>query len=102
ESRGLPGGCPFIGAAAELDDRPGPLRDFLVSTQRDAISSMATAARIAVEEGHFKADLDVDQFSHDVYSALLAYHHFRRLLEDPQAARRARFAFHALLDQAHA
>ena len=100
EERSLPGGCPFFGAAAELDDRPGPLRDFLVSNQRDALSAMVTAARIAVQEGHFSGDVDVEQFSHDVYSTLLAYHHFSRLLDDPKAADRARTAFEALLDAA--
>ena len=29
--RSLPGGCPLIAASIELDDRPGPLRDFLVA-----------------------------------------------------------------------
>lgn len=100
EARSLPGGCPFIGAAAELDDRPGPLRDFLVSNQKDALSAMVTASRIAVQEGHFRDALDVEQFAHDVYSILLAYHHFSRLLEDPHAADRARRAFEELLDRA--
>src|SRR5690242_1048156 len=30
----LPGGCVFMHAAAELDDRPGPARDALVGQQR--------------------------------------------------------------------
>ncbi|MEO1084500.1 MAG: helix-turn-helix domain-containing protein [Acidobacteriota bacterium] len=100
EARSIPGGCPFIGAAAELDDRPGPLRDFLVSNQKDALSAMVTASRIAVGEGHFRDDLDVEQFAHDVYSILLAYHHFSRLLDDPRAADRARRAFEDLLARA--
>ncbi|MEO1370063.1 MAG: hypothetical protein AAFX50_23015, partial [Acidobacteriota bacterium] len=100
EARSLPGGCPFIGAAAELDDRPGPLRDFLVSNQKDALSAMVTATRIAVQEGHFRNELDVEQFAHDVYSILLAYHHFSRLLDDPRAADRARKAFEELLNRA--
>src|SRR5262249_47870834 len=33
-SSSLPGGCPFIAAAVELDDRPGPARDFIVQSQR--------------------------------------------------------------------
>ncbi|MEM1180528.1 MAG: TetR/AcrR family transcriptional regulator [Acidobacteriota bacterium] len=100
EARSLPGGCPFVGAAAELDDRPGPLRDYLVSNQKDALAAMITATRIAVQEGHFRADVDVDQFAHDVYSTLLAYHHFSRLLDDPLAADRARRAFEGLIHNA--
>ena len=102
ESQALPGGCPFIGAAIELDDRPGPLRDYLVATQRDALQALVTAARIAVQESHFRSDLDIEQFAHDVYSTLLAYHHFSRLLDDPCAADRARAAFDALILQARA
>lgn len=96
---GHDGGCPFIAAAAELDDRPGPLRDYLVATQRDALAGLATAARIAVDEAHFRADLDLDQFAHDFYSIVLAYHHFHRLLDDPRAADRARESFEALLER---
>jgi AcrR family transcriptional regulator len=95
-----PGGCVFVAAATELDDRPGPLRDYLVSSQRDWLSALAHAARIGVDEGHFRKDLDLDQFAHDLYSILLAYHHFHRLLHDPSGAQRARRAFDQLLRDA--
>ena len=91
------GGCPFIAASAELDDRPGPLRDYLASTQRDALAGLATAAGIAVAEGHFHDQLDVEQFAHEFYSIVLGYHHFHRLLDDPRAAERARVSFDHLL-----
>ena len=94
---GHAGGCPFIAASAELDDRPGPLRDYLVATQRDALEGLATAANIAIAEEDFRGDLDTEQFAHDFYSIVLAYHHFHRLLEDPRAAERARLSFEDLL-----
>lgn len=100
--RQLPGGCLFVSLANELDDRPGPLRDRLVAYQRDWIGTLATAARIAVEEGHFRRDLDCEQFAYDFYSIELAYHHFNRLLADPHAERRARQAFADLLTLARA
>ncbi|HEV3051234.1 MAG TPA: TetR/AcrR family transcriptional regulator, partial [Longimicrobium sp.] len=56
----LPGGCIFMHAAAELDDRPGPTRDALVQWQRQWLDALAKAARLAVEAGHFRADLDPD------------------------------------------
>jgi AcrR family transcriptional regulator len=92
-----PGGCIFIAAANELDDRPGPLRDRLVGSQRDWLQALATAARIAVEEGHFRADLDTAQFAYDLYAVILAYHHFSRLMRDPAAEARARSSFDSLL-----
>lgn len=93
----IPGGCPFIATANELDDVPGRLRDFLVQAQRDWLDVLATAARIAVEEGHLDADLDVDQFAYECYSLILSYHHFHRLLEDPHTEERCRRAFDELI-----
>lgn len=92
-----PGGCIFIATANELDDRPGPVRERLVGLQRDWLEALATAARIAVEEGHFRPGLDVRQFAYDLYAVILAYHHFSRLLQDPAAEDRARSSFESLL-----
>jgi AcrR family transcriptional regulator len=96
----LPGGCVFIALANELDDRPGPVRERLVGYQRDWMGTLATAARIAIEEGHFRADLDCEQFAYDLYAVILAYHHFNRLLRDPRAEERARAAFEQLVGAA--
>lgn len=93
----LPGGCIFIQLANELDDRPGALRDRLAAAQRGWFDALGTAARIAVEEGHFRADLDTRQFAYDLYSVILAYHHFHRLLRSPDAAARAQRSFEQLL-----
>ncbi|MBJ6760442.1 TetR/AcrR family transcriptional regulator [Myxococcaceae bacterium JPH2] len=93
----LEGGCLFVAAAVELDDSPGPARDRLVQTQRDWLDCLAQAARIAVAEGHFRADTDVDQFAHDEYAVFLGYHHAARLLRDPRGEARARRAFEVLL-----
>ena len=38
----LDGGCIFVAAAVELDDRPGPLRDALVANERDWLELLAT------------------------------------------------------------
>lgn len=99
-SKMLPGGCPFISAASEMDDKPGPVRDFLVKTQKDLLSTLTTAAQIAIEEGHFRKDLDPKQFAYDFYSIVLAYHHFHRLLNDPQAKTYYINAFKALIQNA--
>ena len=98
----LPGGCLFIAAASELDDRPGPLRDQVAGAQRDWLGVLAQAARIAVEEGHFRAGLDVEQFAWQLYAMILAYHHFARLLRADDAEARARRGFEILLDSVRA
>jgi len=95
----LPGGCPFLAVANDLDDRPGPVRDYVVQAQRDWLDALGTAARIAVAEGHFRADLDVEQFAWDLDSIFLAYHRFHRLLRDPRTDERCRATFEALLER---
>ena len=98
----LEGGCIFVAASSELDDTPGPARDALVQSQRDWLDALAQAARIAVAEGHFRKDVDVDQFAHDEYAVMLGFHHSKRLMRDPQAESRARRAFDALVAAARA
>lgn len=81
----LPGGSVLISASFELDDRPGPARDFVQKAQRDLITNIEKSARIAVDEGHFRPDLDCEQFAWSLYSFVLGYHHFSRMLNDPKA-----------------
>ncbi len=97
----LPGGCIFHAVSAELDDKPGPARDYLVQTQRDYAETLRRAAEIAVEEGQFRKDLDLDQFVFELNSITGAYHHFGRLLGDPDAEQRARNMFEGLLARSH-
>jgi AcrR family transcriptional regulator len=97
----LPGGCIFHAVSAELDDQPGPARDYLVETQRDYADTLRRAAEIAVEEGEFRKDLDLDQFVFELGSITAAHHHFGRLLGDPEADQRARKMFEGLLARSH-
>src|SRR5262252_8959952 len=75
-----PGGCIFVSASAELDDRPGRVRDVLVQAQLDWSATIAQAVRSAMEEGHFRADVDPEQFAFEIYAIALTYHHHARLL----------------------
>ena len=97
----LPGGCIFHAVSAELDDRPGPARDYLIEIQRDYADTLRRAAEIAIEEGEFRKDLDLDQFVFELGSITAAYHHFGRLLGDPAAERRAHNMFEGLLARSH-
>ena len=98
----LKGGCLFVAAASELDDRDGPVRDELVRQQREWLELIANVARSGVTEGDFRSSLDVEQLAHDIHGVMLAYHHCRRLLRDARAEERARTAFLALLLAARA
>jgi AcrR family transcriptional regulator len=92
-----PGGCVFVQAAVDLDDREGPARDRLVQLQRDWLDAIATTARGAVREGHFRSSVDPVQFAHELNGVILAYHHAARLLRESNAEQRARTAFESLM-----
>jgi len=97
----LPGGCIFYAVSAELDDQPGPARDYLIEIQRDHRDTLKRAAQIAIDEGEFRKDLNLDQFVFEMGSITAAYHHFGRLLGDPKAEQHAYNAFEALLARSH-
>jgi AcrR family transcriptional regulator len=92
-----PGGCPFIAAATEFDDQPGPVRDRLVRDMRDLFDMISTVFRTGVAEGQFRADADPEQFAQDCYGVILSCHHAQRLLGDARARERALRGLDALL-----
>jgi AcrR family transcriptional regulator len=92
-----PGGCIFVAAAVELDDRPGPVRDLLVALQKSWLDCIARVVRTAIDAREFHPGTDPEQMAHDLYGIMLSYHHAARLLQDPEAERRARRAFDALV-----
>lgn len=93
------GGCVFMALSHEYDDRPGPIRDRLVATQREWLSTLARAAQIAIDEGHFRPDLDPEQFAYEFLGLGMAFHHANRLIADPIAETRARTAFATLIER---
>src|SRR5262249_32761128 len=97
-----PGGCFFVGASAQLDDKPGPPRDPPAPASKDWIDAIATAAQIAVSEGHFRAELDAKQFAFELYGIMLASHTYGRFLRDRATPTRTHQAFDRLLTGARA
>ncbi len=97
----MAGGCLFVTAAVEFDDRPGPVRDQIVALQREWLGFIAATAGRAVESGDFRPDLDVRQFAFDFNAILLGFNQVRRLLQAPDAEPWARRAFERLLADAH-
>lgn len=98
EQSSLQGGCLFVQVAAEFDDLSGPVRDMLVRLQKDWLDTLVNATRGAVSEGHLATDVDVDQFTYELYGIMLMFHHSARLLGDPRAKEKARVAFDSLLN----
>jgi AcrR family transcriptional regulator len=95
---GFQGGCIFVGASSEFDDREGAVRDELVQAERDRLEAVTRMVATAVAEGQLRPDVDPEQFSYELEGIMLAHHHQRRLMRDPSADDRATRAFERLLD----
>lgn len=96
----MPGGCIFVAAMVELDDRPGPARDRLVASQRDWIDVLTTAVRIGKDEGHFPKKLDPAQVAHEMLALAYGHHLISRTLRDPASDARTARAFERILRDA--
>ncbi|MBV9891242.1 MAG: TetR/AcrR family transcriptional regulator [Rhizobacter sp.] len=90
-------GCIYISGAVEFDDRPGPVRDALVTMVKTWQQALDRAIRAAVDEGHLRADTDVGQLLFEIHGLILALHHDARFLRHAGAETRARGAFERLV-----
>ena len=99
-SSGLAHGCPMHAASVEFDDRPGPVRDAVMGHYERLDHELARAVKLAVQQGHLRADLDVQQFVFYLMGILLAHQHTARLMRREQATTRAAAAFEQLVSSA--
>ena len=90
-------GCIYISGAVEFDDRPGPVRDALVSMVAAWHGALERAIHMAVEEGHLVPATDATQMLFELHGLILALHHDARFLRQPGALERARRAFEHVL-----
>jgi len=96
----MPGGCIFVAASVELDDHPGPVRDYVVAQQRQLLEVFSRTARLGMEVGALRKDLDPDLLAFQIHALALGFHHARRLLRLRNADSLARQSFEQLLAQA--
>lgn len=90
-------GCIFTAGAFELDDRDGPLRDFLLSEVSRWRAAMRRTVLQAMEQGHLKPDTDPEQLVAEIYSLQIGLLHDIRFLRDARAAERAQATWQRLL-----
>ena len=79
-SRKMTGGCIFIASSTEFSDRPGKVRDFIRTQQEMLVDSLRRVALSAIGAGDFRKGADCDQFAFDLYSLMLGFHYYDRLL----------------------
>lgn len=91
------GGCIFLAAAAEYDDRPGPLRDRVIAQVARWRTELARAAALAVDAGELAPSTDVEQLAFELYALALAVHHDAGLHGYAPAYHRGMTAFERLV-----
>ena len=97
--RVFPGGCFFASIAAELDTRPGPVRDRVTDIARAWMALLANAAGEGQRLGQLDPELDPEQLAFEL-DALLALGNSLFLLDGAQALERARRGISDRLDRA--
>jgi len=97
---GLPGGCPVAAGLFEFDDVEGRVRDKVLELEAEFRGLLTVLVRQAVDRGHLRRDLDVDQFVWELCAIYLGHHAAHRFLRAADADARAGVAFQALLERA--
>jgi AcrR family transcriptional regulator len=78
----MTGGCIFVQASNDFNDRDGKVRDFLLMQQEVWIDCLRRIAQSAIRVGHFREETDCDQFAFEFYSLLLGFHLYYKLLNN--------------------
>jgi hypothetical protein len=97
---GLPGGCPVAAGLFEFDDMEGRVRNKILEMEGAWRRTLIELVGRAVELGHLRHDLDVDQFVWELCGIYLGHHAAHRFLRAADADSRAQTAFQALVDRA--
>lgn len=97
ETEDRTGGRLFLAAANDLREGSGVVRDALMGYFKKALETITEKVFAAIDAGHFKADLDAEQFAYEYWVILLSYQRLHPYVGPEAAAGRARRAFSSLL-----
>jgi AcrR family transcriptional regulator len=94
----FPGGCFFASVAAELDTRPGPVRDLAISVVNSWQQEILLAIQDAQAEGAIDAAEDAEQLTFELDAYLLLGNAGFVITHTPDPIERARRAVERRLD----
>ena len=93
-------GCLLQKAALEYHNRLGhPVRERIVRALQDWRELVTRCAQTAIDEGHFRGDLDPQQFGYEFDGITMMYQQTQGLLRERGAGESAQTAFESLLDR---
>jgi AcrR family transcriptional regulator len=93
------GGCFLCAASAEMDGRPGPLRDAVASVMREWIAVLGANIEAAITAGELHAEVDPAAMAFRLNALGMAANWQKQLLRDPSAIEQARAAWRDELDR---
>ena len=96
----FPGGCFFASVAAELDTRPGPVRDRVAAFQAEWAERIASNLRAAQHQGDLNGDASIEQLTFEINAMLGQANALFLLHGDGKAFALARRAIGDLLERA--
>jgi AcrR family transcriptional regulator len=92
------GGCVFMAASAELDGRPGRVRDHLVQLVTRAVQALHDQLGQLQSRGQLRSDLTIAQMAFELHAFLQAANNAYQLSRDPAYFALARHAIHECLE----
>jgi len=93
------GGCFLAAASAEMDGRPGPVRDAVATVMREWIAVLDANIEAAIAARELPGELDVAALAFRLNALGMAANWQRQLLDDPAGIEHARAAWRAELDR---
>jgi AcrR family transcriptional regulator len=78
------GGCIFVTATTEFNDRPGNIQNKLFNQQKQWVRVLRKIGESAIKAGDIKPESDCEQFAYDLYSLVLGHYYYSQLIEDPK------------------
>jgi AcrR family transcriptional regulator len=95
----LPGGCPFLSAIVEFDDRPGLVRDHIKKLQSTMVGTFSRSMEIAIEENEIIKGTDTEQIAYELYSNMIGFHIYNRLLKDNNAVFKFENSYSSIIER---
>jgi AcrR family transcriptional regulator len=93
----LTGGCIFVTASNDFSNRDGEVRTFLLRQQTVWLATLRRIAQSAIKTGDFRQNIDCDQFAFELYSLLLGFNLYHKLLHNEDIKSRQQRALDDLL-----
>jgi AcrR family transcriptional regulator len=93
------GGCFLCAASAEMDGRPGPLRDAVEAVMREWLAVLSANIEAAIAADELPVDVEPAALAFRLNALGMAANWQRQLLSDPSGIEHARSSWRAELDR---